>query len=853
MALSKQIHLFTVDTSAFYNEAEGKIHKKMNKRYLYQKKLNKLKKNNAYDEVRLNNSITNNKNKLKELKEKLKELLNLNKDIRVLDESVLNNKKIISTFDSSLTRVMNLVVNELTEDIFIVKTFYFKVIKDIIINGFYYKGEKYICLTASAGQIRTKKTVFIKESTLKKYGKTLMCGLTIEEINKQGGINRNKFLAYLALCNSATDKWEGFDINKTIVVDDMKTDVFGEVDFINEKTYEITRKKMNVPITHTDGCGMMLPTVSNKNFMIRMPWVKGLLVAFPFDKFIQENGCTGIVEDIYGVKHDVLKENIQVIFTKSQFKLYSYYKSWEDYKDKFIKYNCEAATCNVEPSYFQDAKLNYQMLQTLTDMTDDELKKITEKTRYNIYNLGTDRKAMLKALGLSKANEDKNNLQASIEKYPVLLKDAYTKEILKSTKKSLLTKAWSGKIDIDCKYTFVSPDLYAFCEYLFMGNMNPNGLLNDGEVFCKLYSKVNKLDCLRSPHLLREHSVNKNIVDEEKSNWFVTNAIYMSCKSLMSKLLQNDWDGDTLLVCAENTFVDVAERNMKDIVPLYYNMAKAGKGKINNESIFEGLQLAYANGNIGLPSNNISKEWNSEEPDLDVIKWLCMEVNFNVDYAKTLYKPERPAEINKRITDRIKVKLPHFFIYAKEKKKHQVEKANNTNVNKLRKIIKNKRLYFEDIDDKDIDYKVLMFHDDVNLESEAAQDVLRIYRKLDLKQHFLLSKEDGRYNNYYFTYQDIRSQILSVNPNMLYVTDVLVKYLFSKNSRFKTTLWWCFGDVVLENIKRNVEVKYIYCDVCGDIIEVSGRNNKYCDDCSKEMEKNFTKLRVKKYREKFKK
>lgn len=79
-----------------------------------------------------------------------------------------------------------------------------------------------------------------------------------------GGVNINKYLAYLALCNSATEHWTDFNINKAIVVDDMETPVRSVVDFIDDKTYEITRKTMDIPIEHTDGCGMILPRRSKK-------------------------------------------------------------------------------------------------------------------------------------------------------------------------------------------------------------------------------------------------------------------------------------------------------------------------------------------------------------------------------------------------------------------------------------------------------------------------------------------------------------------------------------------------------------------------------------------------------------
>ena len=76
-------------------------------------------------------------------------------------------------------------------------------------------------------------------------------------------------------------KWE-IDIDKAIVVNDLETNVSSLVDYIDRDTYEITRKIMDIPIEHTDGCGMMLPSLSQKSFMVRLPWVKGLLVPFDF-------------------------------------------------------------------------------------------------------------------------------------------------------------------------------------------------------------------------------------------------------------------------------------------------------------------------------------------------------------------------------------------------------------------------------------------------------------------------------------------------------------------------------------------------------------------------------------------
>ena len=80
-----------------------------------------------------------------------------------------------------------------------------------------------------------------------------------------------------------------------------------------------------------------------------------------------------------------------------------------------------------------------------------------------------------------------------------------------------------------------------------MGIKDPKGLLDDGEVFCWLFRKSEKLDCLRSPHLFLEHSIRHNVActkykerQQQIREWYCTDAIYTSCKDLISKILQFD-------------------------------------------------------------------------------------------------------------------------------------------------------------------------------------------------------------------------------------------------------------------------------------------------------------------------
>lgn len=915
--LDRQIQIYSVDTGNFYSGKESHLHwlnhKLRGERNRLVEELRKIEaefeKNgigideidsqidNDSDELavlasrylRVRELIRMKNEKIKESKDKLLKLLSNKVDenirtngthhIRELSENQVSSKNVISVFDSYFTRTIGAKPDELCEDFMVIQVYYFDVIKDLIYYGFTYKGEKYVYFTSSAGQIRTKKCVFIKESVWKEHEKTIMCGLTIDDINARGGNNPNKHLAYLALANSATDVWEEFDIDKTIVIDDFETEVLGEYDLVDDADYSIKRTYGKVPITHTDGAGMMLPCMG-KNRMVRLPWVKGLLGVFDFKKFIEVNCCSPIIKDIYGNEHDIIEEDIQIIFTKSQFKMWKYYDSWNHYKEMYKKYGCTAGMTNVEEDRIKDATINYQMLQSLTDIADDEILEIAKPSIDKLDELCSSVDNVKAAFGVTPYNTNKNAFQKSIELYPDLLNDEYVKSQLRDIKDSMVKKYRAGKLQVHGKYTFLLPDFYAACQYWFMGIENPKGLLDDGEVFCWLFRKSDKLDCLRSPHLYREHAVRKNIawreVDESRRSWlrewYCTDAVYTSCHDLISKILQFDVDGDKALVVADKAIIKVAERNMQGIVPLYYNMKKAEPIQLSNASIYNGLNAAFVGGNIGIYSNNISKIWNSDvfvsgtddekQQAIKIIKLLCMENNFVIDYAKTLYKPERPREIKKLITDHTKENLPHFFKYAKDKNDSQVVDVNGSFVNKLNEMVRNPRINCRKLGLGKIDYRLLMSNPDIEcmvaftdrgkLIKEDTDPLIVRYCELNSQHRFVLDsamrvdktfsvdtirksqfKHDLKYKN---AIDGIKDELSKYGYSDEEIADVLVKFLYGvKESKHKIALWLCYGDIIFANLEKNVKrkTKDIQCVDCGEWFEVSVKNNKTnrCKDC----------------------
>jgi len=807
---------------------------------------------------------------------------------RYLRENSVVNSNIISVFDSSFTRMIGAKENELCEDFMVIQVFYFDVLKDILYHGYTYKGEKYIYFTSSAGQIRTKKAVFVKEKIWNEHERTIMCGLTLDEINRKGGNNPNKHLAYMALSNSATDLWPEFDIDKAIVIDDFETNVFGTYDLVDDADYTITRVSDFVPISHTDGAGMILPCAfgkTQKNKMVRLPWIKGLLGVFDFRKLIIDQGASPVIRDIYGKEHNLISEDIQVVFTKSQHKMWKYYNSWNEYKAAYKKYGCTAGYTNEEELNIPNASINYQMLQTLTDITPEEILKIANKSIGCLENMTSSIDNIRAAFGGANYNQDKSSLNKALDLYPDLLNDDWIKRTLRAIRDSLIKDYKAGKLRVRGKYTFLLPDFYAACQYWFLGIEEPEGLLQDGEVFCWLFPESEKLDCLRSPHLYREHPIRRNVAwigykerQAKIREWFGTNAVYTSCHDLISKILQFDVDGDKSLVVADKTIIDVAERNMQGIVPLYYNMRKASPVQLNNETIYNGLNAAFVGGNIGIYSNNISKIWNSEvfisgsneerREALDIIKLLCMENNFVIDYAKTLYKPERPKHIHERILAFTRNKLPHFFVYAKDKLDDQVEKRNGSFVNQLDDIIPVPRFHFKKLGLEKVEHRFLMhdsnctarvaFTDSGKIISEETDPLILAYHALN-KKYFLdlgevlqvnycntelisIYAKNGALAKKQQMIEETKSILSEFGYNQNQIVDILVDYVYGKNrSNAKALLWLCYGDSIYKNMLQYLipDFKTIQCVDCDALFSVSAKNQYACrcPECAKKQKK----------------
>ncbi|MGE6488490.1 hypothetical protein [Paenisporosarcina sp. NPDC076898] len=822
---TNQIYLYSVTTKAFYNEQE------------------QMKQQEIYDLQMKGESDTTKR--INELKDELNQLMIQDLRVRELNASALNQSTTIAQFESSLTRALELDSNSNipSQDIMIVQVYHYAIMDSLISNGFKHNGEHYRYMFSSAGQIRTKKLVFIKESCFKQIENKLTAGLTDSIINDNGGISINKLIAYKALANSSSVKWD-IDLNKAIVVDDFEFTIKDKtVDFIGSD-YEVNRKVADISNQVVDGAGLMLPSVIDKNIQFRGVWFKGLLTPFDFIKFINEHEVASpIVKDVWGTEHNIVEDDIQIIFTKSQFKMAKYFKSWDEYKTDFNEYGCEFSICDIEGDVFEDKTLNYQMLQTLYDMSHEDLVEITSHTKETIENATSSTQNMIEFIGATKDKKYKQPWHEALLLHPELINDAYFKKMVKDKKASMIKDARSGKIVIpNTKRTFLIPDCYAFCQWLF--GLKVTGLLEDGQVSCQLYEDGKELDVLRSPHLYIEHCVRQNLVNEKVKRWFTTNGVYTSVRDAISTQLMFDVDGDTALIIDNETFVKNAKAHMIDVVPLQFDLGVAEASEINGNNITKSLKSAYSK-NIGEVSNKITKVFNQDvitEDDLKMVKQLCYINNQYIDYAKTLWIAQVPLELSNKLKKLDSVKLPTFFIQAKDKKRKQVTERNNSTVNRLYDVMQTKRLMF---DNQDFDYKVLMNNANVKVDDV----IVKKYKELTATRYFKMQTQlelQGDTPARLFAIQVLRKELLELNEDINYVVDVLIKHLHG--SEYSKFMWDCFGAEILWNMKSNLG-KLKRCE-CTEEFEPASNRQVKCTDCAEKAKKEAARLRKQKSREK---
>ena len=315
---------------------------------------------------------------------------------------------------------------------------------------------------------------------------------------------------------------------------------------------------------------------------------------------------------------------------------------------------------------------------------------------------------------------------------------------------------------------------------------------------------------------------------------------------MISRILQFDVDGDRLLVLAQKDFIEIAKRHMVGINPLYYEMKKAKAEQINPQNMYNGLRLAFTGGNIGTISNDITKIWNQDiigEDELNAVRWLCMETNFTIDYAKTLFKPTRPTYVDELLKHYGKENVPYFFQYAKDKDRKQCEDINNSMMNRIVKSIKENKLMFNSIRNlEDIDYTLFLKNRKDNYSNDELNKRFIEWNK-KYGNNLKIDSENTDKNNIPTIVSELLKDLHEIESDDDNIVNSLVDLLYKNPStRKKKLLWFAFGEKLYNNLSENIDKDTEVCMKCGKRVLKGSLIRNKCLKCrDKELKEKGTK------------
>lgn len=432
--------------------------------------------------------------------------------------------------------------------------------KDIVKQGLYINGYKYVRLLCSAGQARNNTVIFIREDYEKEVKQRLRCGA------KDIPITKNKWNAYFALCSSSTYLVSKPNIT---VINDCEIKMKKMVDWVspNETPSPLCNNEVVNPIEKEldfnlfDGCGAISVECAERwakeldldyvpaAFCIRCAYVKGMVFVVDFKKFAKEISPTSLITDIYGNTKDV--QDIDIILTKSQFKLSGAYDSIEQYErcctENEIYWGVSRVTPKYDDEYFRS---NYQFCQVL-DLKDEDIPELCNDTVNWLSNIvGNDINYTLLYLMGNACNDPNLDLQhlGGVVSDPIvgalilnhrMIDDEFVQRSIRQSINKKIKESYIGKLILKGNFSVMIPDMYAFMEHAF--GMEVKGLLKEHEHYSHFWNQYGVTDvvAMRSPLTWRSEVNKLNLIKNEKTEeWF---------KHLYSGIVYNVWGCDCML------------------------------------------------------------------------------------------------------------------------------------------------------------------------------------------------------------------------------------------------------------------------------------------------------------------
>jgi hypothetical protein len=757
----------------------------------------------------------------------------------------------------------------------------------ILNYGFIINGQHFVMTEKSASMSRNAILGFVDE----RYSEELDKRITMDIDMKSTVIS--KYLAYRGLMFSSCFCIEDW-YPKIIVVDDYQRTISNqhikyvidkETEYIDKKTKEkkiwkdkdIAEGYSDIEIIPFDGCGIHHPLITQfiketlyiidenpTSIMWRLPYVKGVTHSCDYTNFLLERNITHI-KDIWGELHSV--EEPMIILTKSMYKGYKYFqkykdiRDWNNYWDKFKKYNhCIGVSKwnyskENEPMY---TRVNYQILQDLELPYDDFIELSNDSLEWASKIIEGDKLYTYCFLGLiGHEAKPQNDYMKAILKNPEMLKDECVRKYLINLLKKYINEFKCGKLWMKSTFKILAPDLIMLMEYI--GGLEANGILKSNEFYSQDIEGVYKGEYLieRNPHITKsEHTLlyGTNNLQLEKYCSHLEGIIMLNSDSItLQRLNSADVDGDLGLILKSDVMISGVDISLPVVIDMEDKITVPEK-EINIKNIIESTILSMDN-RIGEYSNVATgyhnkcpksiEQKNKYNNYIDLVSILNGK---EIDAAKTGVHFNLPRYISKYAKP-----LPYFMKYVGKyySKMNKFNRA-NSNLNRLAWDIEKweKQFRFKK-KFKDFDYK-LMIDEDIYWDIDKFNKIEEIY--LEFRKEICLLKKSEQiglcvdnYNNFFgdlkkveilntlpnykYYYEKYKKQCDEVCKNQSELANYAVIICYNKYNKFEKNFAWIVAkEGIVKNIKqikfeipiKSEDGKYLYLGKKYKFIEYGG-------------------------------
>ena len=137
---------------------------------------------------------------------------------------------------------------------------------------------------------------------------------------------------------------------------------------------------------------------------------------------------------------------------------------------------------------------------------------------------------------------------------------------------------------------------------------------------------------------------------------------------------------------------------------------------------------------------------------------------------------------------------------------------------------------------------------DCDFSISPENPVVKAYDYWNARQNLFNEEDENKKDQDLYKYKQIRKKIIEdCDRDLDYIVNTLVAVLYTtRNVSAKKTLWACFGDIIVQNLRKNLEGKGKVCQICGKrFMPNKFRPNAICcsHECIEELNRRQTKER----------